>query len=75
MQVVDICIPELELVRVAQILTISSELRQAYKAALLQRHLRCQLSPDTRLSMAAAACFTATDYLQVAFGYKLRQCT
>ena len=57
--------PELELVRVAQILTISSELCQAYKFAAANRSLRKQFNLETRVSLAAAAQFTATDYLQV----------
>jgi len=64
MQVVPICIPELELVRVAQIVTISSELCQAYKFALADGALRSQFNLETRVSMAAAASFSATDYLQ-----------
>ena len=57
--------PELELVRVAQILTISSELCQAYKFAAANSSLRKQFNLETRVSLAAAAQFTATDYLQV----------
>ena len=57
--------PELELVRVAQILTISSELCQAYKFAAASSSLRKQFNLETRVSLAAAAQFTATDYLQV----------
>ena len=64
-QVVPICVPELELVRVAQILTISSELCQAYKFAAANSSLRKQFNLETRVSLAAAAQFTATDYLQV----------
>ena len=66
-QVVPICVPDLELVRVAQILTISSELCQAYKFAVADARLRKQFNLETRVSLAAAARFTATDYLQVAF--------
>ena len=64
-QVVPICVPDLELVRVAQILTISSEMCQAYKFAMADSRLRKQFNLETRVSLAAAARFTATDYLQV----------
>lgn len=64
-QVVPICVPDLELVRVAQILTISSEMCQAYKFAMANSKLRKQFNMETRVSLAAAARFTATDYLQV----------
>ena len=64
-QVVPICVPDLELVRVAQILTISSEMCQAYKFAMADSKLRKQFNLETRVSLAAAARFTATDYLQV----------
>lgn len=57
--------PDLELVRVAQILTISSEMCQAYKFAMADSKLRSQFNLETRVSLAAAARFTATDYLQV----------
>ena len=64
-QVVPICVPDLELVRVAQILTISCEMCQAYKFAMANSKLRKQFNLETRVSLAAAARFTATDYLQV----------
>ena len=67
-QVVPICIPELEAVRVAQILTIAAELAQAYKWALAKPGLRRQLNADTRISLAAAMRFSATDFLQVRAG-------
>lgn len=63
-QVTPVCVPELEQVRVAQILTISAELAQAYKWALADPDLRSQLNLETRVSLAAASRFTATDYLQ-----------
>ncbi len=63
-QVVPICVPELEQVRVAQILTISSEIAQAYKWATADRALKRQLNRETRFSLMAAARFSATDYLQ-----------
>lgn len=65
LQVVPICIPELEAVRVAQVLTIAAELGQAYKWALAEPALRAQLAPDTRISLATALRFTASDFLQV----------
>ena len=49
----------------AQILTISSEICQAYKFAMADSKLRKQFNLETRVSLAAAARFTATDYLQV----------
>lgn len=64
-QVVPICVPELEQVRVAQTLTIAAEVAQAYKWALADRRLRAEMGLETRVSLAAAQQFTATDYLQV----------
>lgn len=64
MQVVSICVPELEQVRVAQILTISSELAQAYKWAMAVPATKRALNRETRFSLLAAARFSATDYLQ-----------
>lgn len=64
-EVVNICIPELEFVRVSQILTIGCELAEAYKQALSTPGLRRQFTLETRMSMMAAERFTATDYLQV----------
>jgi hypothetical protein len=63
--VVPICVPELEQVRVAQILTISSEMAQAYKWAMADPELRRLFNTETRLSLTVAAKFSATDYLQV----------
>ncbi|CAL8466609.1 g6145 [Coccomyxa elongata] len=63
-EVVPICVPDLEQVRVAQILTISSEIAQAYKWATADRALKRQLNRETRFSLMAAARFSATDYLQ-----------
>lgn len=61
------CVPELEQVRVAQILTISSELAQAYKWASADPALKRQLNRETRFSLMAAARFSATDYLQARY--------
>jgi hypothetical protein len=65
LQIVDVCIPELEYVRVAQILTIGCEIAEAYKHALATPELRRQFTLETRMSLGAAERFTATDYLQV----------
>lgn len=64
MQLVPVCIPELELTRVAQLVTIGAELRQAHHRALLTPALRRCLQPDTRVTLACAARFSATDLLQ-----------
>ncbi len=63
------CIPELELTRVAQLVTIGAELRQAHAGALRGAALRRRLQPDTRVTLACAARFTATDLLQARFPY------
>lgn len=63
-QVVPVCVPELELTRVSQLLTIGAELRQAHRAALLDPARRRRLQPDTRVTLACAARFSATDLLQ-----------
>jgi len=64
-----VCIPELELTRVAQLVTIGAELRQAHAGALRGAALRRRLQPDTRVTLACAARFTATDLLQARFPY------
>lgn len=64
LQVVPVCVPELELTRVSQLLTIGAELRQAHLAALLDPARRRRLQPDTRVTLACAARFSATDLLQ-----------
>ena len=58
------CLPELELVRCAQVVTIAAELAQAWKWALADGRARRRLSPETRVSLAQAARLSATDYLQ-----------
>ena len=63
-QVVPVCVPELELTRVSQLLTIGAELRQAHHAALRDPARRRRLQPDTRVTLACAARFSATDLLQ-----------
>eukprot|EP00884_Botryococcus_braunii_P016489 jgi/Botrbrau1/3523/Bobra.341_2s0050.1 len=63
-EIEDICIPELEYVRVSQILTIGCELAEAYKHALSTPSLRHQFTLETRMSMGVSERFTATDYLQ-----------
>ncbi|KAK9841850.1 hypothetical protein WJX81_007196 [Elliptochloris bilobata] len=63
-EVVPVCMPELELTRVSQLLTIGAELRQAHLGALLSPALRRRLQPDTRVTLACAARFSATDLLQ-----------
>jgi Asp-tRNA(Asn)/Glu-tRNA(Gln) amidotransferase A subunit family amidase len=63
-QLVDICLPELELVRCAQVVTIAAELAQAWKWALADGRQRRRLTAETRISLAQAARLSATDYLQ-----------
>lgn len=65
-QIVTISIPELELVRCAQIVTIAAELAQAYSPALSNPTLRTALAPETRVSLAMASRLTATDFIQAA---------
>ena len=62
---VEVCIPELELVRVAQMVCIGCEIAQAHKQSWADPELRRQLNPDTRGTMANATRFLATDFLQV----------
>ena len=64
-QVVPITFPDLEMARVAQLVTVGAELAQVYKRFLANRHLQHFLGPDTRTTLRVASCFTATDFLQV----------
>ena len=61
---VDVCLPELELVRCAQVVTIAAELAQAYKPALATAAGRRRFAPETRVSLAQAGRLSATDYIQ-----------
>ena len=65
MQVVPLDIPELEMARVAQLVTVGAELAQAYKHFLAKRKMHKYLGPDTRSTLLVAMAFTATDFLQV----------
>ena len=65
LQVVDIEIPELELVRVAQMVSIGCEIAQACKGAYSNPKTRQQMNFDTRITLASTSRFLATDFLQV----------
>lgn len=65
-QLVAITLPELELVRCAQIVTIAAELASAYAPALAHAPTRRRLAPETRVSLATAARLTAPDFIQAA---------
>ena len=71
-QVVPVCVPELELTRVSQLLTIGAELRQAHLAALVDPARRRRLQPDTRVTLACAARFSATDLLQAGLALRMQ---
>lgn len=63
-QLCEVVIPELELLRVAHVVTISSEIMHNMAPAYAEHELRAQLCMETRLIMTIARNFTATDYLQ-----------
>ncbi|KAK9810013.1 hypothetical protein WJX72_003338 [[Myrmecia] bisecta] len=63
-EVVPICVPELELLRVAHIAAISSDAIQEHQVALRTPKYRRQINNDVRLSMRIAERFTASHYLQ-----------
>lgn len=65
MQVIDIEIPELESIRAAQMASVGCEIAQACKPAYSDMRKRRQMNLDSRLTLANAFSFTATDYLQV----------
>jgi len=62
--VVDVEIPELELVRVAQMISIGCEIAEACKAAYSQQPTRRKMNLDSRVTLASTARFLATDFLQ-----------
>ena len=64
-QVVEVTIPELELVRVAQMVAIGCEIAQACKHAYADPRKRRQMNLETRVTLASTSRFLATDFLQV----------
>ena len=58
-------IPELELVRVAQMISIGCEIAQACKSASADPNTRRQMNLETRVTLASTSRFLATDFLQV----------
>ena len=65
MQIVDVSIPELELVRVAQMASIGCEIAQACKRAYAHHPTRRKMNLESRVTLASATRFLATDFLQV----------
>ncbi len=63
-QLCDVVIPELELLRVAHVVTISSEITHNMAPVYAEYELRAKLCMETRLIMTIARNFTAADYLQ-----------
>ena len=61
----DVEIPELELVRVAQMVSIGCEIAQACKKAYADPITRSQMNAETRVTLASTTRFCATDFLQV----------
>lgn len=57
-------IPELELVRAAQMVAIGCEIAQACKPAYLDARKRRQMNLETRVTLASTTRFLATDWLQ-----------
>ena len=58
-------IPELELVRVAQMVSIGCEIAQACKKAYANPLKKRQMNLETRVTLASTTRFSATDFLQV----------
>lgn len=65
MQVVPVMVPELELVRVAHLATISTEMLSCTAEGGQSYQTRCRMGNDVRVSLATASFFTGADYLQV----------
>lgn len=65
MQVVPVVVPELELVRVAHLATISIEMLSCTAEGARSYQTRCRMGNDVRVSLATASFFTGADYLQV----------
>lgn len=61
----DVTIPELELARVAQMAAVGCEIAQVCKSAYLDPRKRRQMNLETRMTLATATRFLATDFLQV----------
>ena len=64
-QVLDVEIPSLEAVKAAQMASVGCEIAQAWKIAYLDKAKRRQLNLESRITLANAYKFTATDFLQV----------
>ena len=67
-QVVPVVVPELELVRVAHLTTISTEMLSCTAEGARSYQKRCRMGNDVRVSLATASYFTGADYLQVCSG-------
>ena len=65
MQVQSIEIPDLEVARVAQLVSVGAELAQVYKHFLARKKMQRYLGNDTHAALLVASAFTATDFLQV----------
>lgn len=61
----DVEIPELELVRVAQMISIGCEIAEACKPAYAHQPTRRRMNLDSRVTLASTSRFLATDFLQV----------
>jgi Asp-tRNA(Asn)/Glu-tRNA(Gln) amidotransferase A subunit family amidase len=61
-QVVEITIPKLEMLRVAHVITISSEMAASLDGFYEQHH--SDYSPEVRINLALANTFTSRDYLR-----------
>ncbi|KAK9835457.1 hypothetical protein WJX74_000487 [Apatococcus lobatus] len=63
-EIVPVVVPELELVRVAHLATISTEMLSCTAEGAHSYQTRCRMGNDVRVSLATASYFTGADYLQ-----------
>ena len=64
LQIADVTIPELEMVKVAQMVSIGCEIAQACKAAYSNPCTRRQMNLETRFTLASTTRFLTTDFIQ-----------
>ena len=63
-EIVPVCIPELELLRVAHTLTIVSEMRQAMHRHFADAKTRARMNPDVTTNLTVATKLRAFEYIQ-----------
>eukprot|EP00198_Chlamydomonas_reinhardtii_P010447 XP_001699784.1 predicted protein [Chlamydomonas reinhardtii] len=64
-QVVAVCVPDLEPLRVAHTVTIVSEMAQNFRERATNPRLRSAFNPESRLALANSRFWNSADYIQV----------